>query len=299
VRGLLGVSAAATIWGSTALFARWSGAGPLVTVFWRVAIASAALLVYVHLRGQLKVLPHLGRRMLLGLVLVGILLAFGWAALFTAFAWTTVATAVLLNYLAPVFVAAFTPLATHVPADRRIILPLAVALAGTAAIVGPQALNATGSRNLLGILLAFGSAVVYAVTVLITKRLLAGVPAGLAALTQQSVATVVLLPAVFLLPGPTGAVGWGSVVVLGVVHSGLAVLLFFNGLRVVRADHAAVLTYIEPVAAVMFAALFLKQPLTWYTVLGGAAVVAGGIMVARLGAVPSPESPVLPPPAPA
>lgn len=296
-QGLLGVAAAAIMWGSIPLFARWSGAAPFVTVFWRVTFASAALLVYVLLRGQLKLLPHVGRRTLLGLVLVGILLAVAWAALFTAFTWTTVATAVLVNYIGPVFVAAFAPLATHVSSDRRIILPLVVALAGTATIVGPQALNATGSRNLFGVLLAFASAILYALTVLITKRLLAGVPAGLVAFTQQAVATIVLLPAVFLLPGPKGAAGWGSVAALGVVHTGFAVLLFFSGLRVVRADHVAVLSYIEPVAAVIFAALFLAEPVRWYTVLGGAAVIAGGIMVARLGAVPSPESPALPPPA--
>jgi drug/metabolite transporter (DMT)-like permease len=296
VQGLLGVATAAIIWGSTPLFARWSGAAPLVTVFWRVAFASAALLLYVLLRGQLKLLPHLGRRTLLGLVLLGILSALSWVALFTAFTWTTVATAVLVNYIAPVLVAALTPLAIHVPSDRRIILPLALALAGTAVIVGPQALNATGSRNLFGVLLAFGAAVLYAICVLVNKRLLAGVPVGLVAFTQLTAATIALLPAAFLLPGPVGAGGWGSVVILGVVNTGLAWLLFFSGLRLVRADHVSVLTYIEPVAAVIFAALLLAEPLRWYTALGGAAVIAGGIMVARLGAVPGPESPMLPSP---
>ena len=132
---------------------------------------------------------------------------------------------------------------------------------------------------------------------LVNKRLLAGVPAGLVAFTQMAAATIALLHAVILLPGPVGAGGWGSVAILGVVKTGLAWLLFFSGLRLVRADHVSVLTYIEPVAAVIFAALLLAEPLRWYTALGGAAVIAGGIMVARLGAVPSPESPMLPSPA--
>ena len=113
----------------------------------------------------------------------------------------------LVNYIAPVLVAASTPLATHVPSDRRIILPLALALAGTAVIVGPQALNATGSRNLFGVLLAFGAAVLYAICVLVNKRLLAGVPAGLVAFTQLAAATIALLPAAFLLSGPVGVGG--------------------------------------------------------------------------------------------
>jgi drug/metabolite transporter (DMT)-like permease len=294
VQGFLGVSAASAIWGSTALFARWSWAQPLTVVFWRVALASAALLAYVLMRRELGLLLRVGRRRLLGLLLLGLLLVLGWGALFTAYTCTTVATAILLNYVGPVLVAAFAPLVTHVPSDRRIILPLALALAGMAIIVGPQALTATGSRNLLGILLSLGSAVTYAASVLITKRLLAGVPAGLLALTQQAVATVVLLPVLFLLPTPVGVGGWGSLAVLGVVHSGVAWLLFFRGLRTLRADRVAVLTYIEPVAAVVFAALFLAEPASWFTVLGGAAVIAGGIMVARLGPVPGPGGSGLP-----
>lgn len=294
-QGLVGVSVASVIWGSTALFTRWSGAVPLVIVFWRVALASVALLVYVLVRGELTVLRGVGRRALLGFVVLGLLLVAGWGALFTAYTCTTVATAILLNYIGPVFVAALAPAVTHVPSDRRIALPLALALMGTAVIVGPQALAATGSRNLLGIVLSIASALIYAASVLITKRLLVGVPGGLLALSQQVVAAVILLPVVFLLPSPVGLPGWGSLAILGVMHSGVAWLLFYRGLRVVRADRVAVLTYIEPVAAVIFAGLFLAEPLRWYTVVGGAAVIAGGVLVARLGALPSPEGPALPP----
>ncbi len=288
-KGLAGVSVASIIWGSTALFARWSGAEPLVVVFWRVAIASVALLAYVFVRGEHKVLPRLGKRALLGLVVLGLLLAIGWGALFTAYTRTSVATAVLLNYVGPVLVAALTPMVTHVPSDRRIALPLTLALMGTAVIVGPQALDATGTQNLLGMLLAIVSALTYAASVLITKRLLVGVSPGIVALAQQAVAAVVLLPAALRLPAPVGVPGWGSLVILGVVHSGAAWLLFYTGLRMVRADQVAVLTYIEPVAAVIFAALLLAEPLRWYTVVGGAAVVMGGVLVARLGVPPCSE----------
>lgn len=290
----MGVSVASIIWGSTALFVHWSGVQPLVVVFWRVAFASVALLLYAVVRGEHKALPRLGRRAWLGLVVLGLLLVAGWGTLFTAYTYTSVATAILLTYIGPVFVAVLTPAVTHVPFDRRIALPLALALAGTAVIVGPQALTVTGSGNLLGMVLSIVSALAYAGSVLITKRLLAGVPGGIVAMTQQMVAAVVLLPAAFLLPAPVGAAGWGSLVTMGVAHSGVAWLLFYRGLRVVRADRVAVLTYIEPVAAVIFAGIFLAQPVRWYTAVGGAAVLAGGLLVARLGAVPSPEGPAFP-----
>ncbi|NLE73460.1 MAG: DMT family transporter [Actinobacteria bacterium] len=289
-RGLLCVAGAAIIWGSTPLFARWSGAGPFVTVFWRVVFGSLALLIYVVATGQLRLLRGLSRRTILTLLFLGLLLACGWATLFTAFAWTTVATAILLNYIGPLFVAVFTPLATGASADRRIVLPLGLAIVGTAVIVGPQAFDVAGSRNLFGIIMALVSAGIYAMTVLVNKRVLVGVPPGLAAFVQQVTAAVVLLPVVFFLPGPDGLTGWGSVVTLGVVNAGLAMLLFYKGLRLARTDRVAVLSYIEPLAAVTLAAIFLAEPLTWYTGLGGAAVLAGGIMVARLGDTPVPRS---------
>jgi drug/metabolite transporter (DMT)-like permease len=100
---------------------------------------------------------------------------------------------------------------------------------------------------------------------------------------EHLVASVVLLPAALLLPGPSAPREWGALVVLALVHTVGTGMLFLSGLRHVRADHAAVLTYAEPVSAVMFAALLLGQPVTLAIVAGGIAVVAGGVLVARLG----------------
>jgi drug/metabolite transporter (DMT)-like permease len=61
-------------------------------------------------------------------------------------------------------------------------------------------------------------------------------------------------------------------------------------MRRVRTDHVAILTYVEPVSAIVFAALLLGEALTLPTVLGGLMVVAGGLAVARLEArVEGPE----------
>ena len=68
------------------------------------------------------------------------------------------------------------------------------------------------------------------------------------------------------------------------VHTAFAGFVFLGGLRRVRADHAAILTYVEPVSAVVFAALFLGESLTLPTIVGGALVVGGGVMVARMEA---------------
>jgi drug/metabolite transporter (DMT)-like permease len=84
---------------------------------------------------------------------------------------------------------------------------------------------------------------------------------------------------------PTGGLApYFWLFVLGSIHTALTGILFFYGLKQLRADQAAVLTYIEPVSAITFASLFLGEILTWLTVAGGALVVIGGMLVARIDA---------------
>ena len=108
---------------------------------------------------------------------------------------------------------------------------------------------------------------------------------------EAVVASLLLLPAVLWLPGFTEWQSWVAVLTLGSIHSGIVAFVFLTSLRHVRADHAAVLMYIEPVVAVGLAAAFLGEPLGALTIVGGAAVVAGGALVARLARTPGVEGP--------
>ena len=94
--------------------------------------------------------------------------------------------------------------------------------------------------------------------------------------------------------GPTGAVSYAALVTLGVVHTAGTGIFFLSGLRRVRADHAAIIMYAEPVSAVLFAAALLGEPLTAFTVAGGLMVVGGGVLVARLEPTFGPETSAAP-----
>jgi drug/metabolite transporter (DMT)-like permease len=128
-----------------------------------------------------------------------------------------------------------------------------------------------------------------------SKKILQGVTARALMVVEYTVASVLLLPfSVWLFAqgqGPATAVSYAALATLGVVHTAFAGLLFLSGLRRVRTDHAAILTYAEPASAVVFAAIFLAQPLTAPTLIGGAMVVAGGALVARLEAKDVPIAP--------
>lgn len=286
--GLALIGAAGIIWGTIPLVLRAADGASLIKVFYRVFFAGIVLGGWMAATGGLAEVRRLPRRKLLQLAGQGAILTVNWVLFLTALDLAQVATAELLGYMGPVFVAMLAPLVTGERFDRRIVLPLALALGGIVVILVPKGIAVGGGREALGAGLAFASAITYAVLLLRSKRILHGVSGQALMLVEYTVATMLLLPFVVWLyltgQGPTGAVSYGALAVLGVVQTAFAGMLFLTGLRRVRTDHAAVLTYAEPASAVIFAAAFLGEPLTATTVAGGLMVVAGGAFVARIDA---------------
>lgn len=292
--GLSRIAAAGILWGSIPLLARMVHTSPFVIVFWRVAFAALAFFVYLAARGRLGEVVHSGARRLVVLAGLGIMLGLTWILFFSALALTRVAVAVVVTFTAPVFVALFSPRVTGDAFDRRIVLPLALALAGTVVVAAPTGWALGGGRDALGTALALGSAVTIGIMTAVEKRVLRRTSPEAIMFAKTVVAAVMLSPAVVLLPGPADLREWGALAALGLGLTTFPFVLFLSGLHAVRADQAAVVTCAEPVSAVLLAAAFLAEPLTPSVVLGGLAVVAGGFLAARLSSpviqrVSSPE----------
>jgi len=284
--GLLRVAAAALIWGTIPLVLRFADGASVIKVFYRVLFGGVVLVGWMALTGRLGEVTGLPRRKLLQLVGQGAILCLNWVLFLSALDLTNVATAELLGYTGPIFVAALGPFVTKERFDRRIVVPLALALGGIVVILAPQGLAVSGSRQLLGAVLAFLSALTYATLLLRSKKILHGVSGAALMVIEYTTASVLLLPFVVWLyahgQAPTSAGAYAALATLGVVHTALAGIVFLGGLRRVRTDHAAVLTYVEPVSAVLFAAAFLGEALRVATIVGGAMVVAGGALVTRI-----------------
>lgn len=284
--GLLRVAAAGLIWGTIPLIIRSADGASLVKVFFRILFASVTVGGWMLATGRLSELRGLPREKKKQIVIQGLVLVLNWILFFSALDMTNVATAELLGYTGPVFVAALVPLVTREPFDKRVVLPLALALGGIVVILLPQGLSIDGGRESVGALLAGASAITYAVLLVRSKRLLRGISSAALMMGEYAVGLVALSPFVVAayLRGdvPSSPRAYGALLVLGVVQTALSGFVFLSGLRRVRADHAAVLTYVEPLSAVFFAAAFLREPLSWETFLGGAMVMIGGIAVARL-----------------
>jgi len=286
--GLARVATAGLIWGSIPLILRAADGASVIKVFFRVFFAGVAIAGVLAVNGGWREVLSLSRAKLFQVIGQGLILTLNWFLFLTAIDMTTVATAVLLGYTGPVFVAALAPFVTGEPFDRRVVAPLALALAGIVVIVAPQGLSLESRSELIGAVLAFCSALTYATLLLRSKKILRGISSGALMLVEYTTASVVLAPFVVVAylagnaPSSTGA--YTALITLGVVHTAFAGYIFLGGLRLVRTDHAAILTYVEPVTAVLFAAVFLGEALGVATIVGGAMVIIGGILVARIEA---------------
>ena len=72
-------------------------------------------------------------------------------------------------------------------------------------------------------------------------------------------------------------------ILLGVICTALAYLMWTQGMGMIKVQHGAILGYLEPVSAPLYALLFLGQAISMWTVIGGALIVVAGLLVVLFG----------------
>jgi RarD protein len=294
-QGYLSIIISMLIWGSVGIFVRRAGTDPLVSVTFRVLFAAVAMGVPALLQPK----PSAGssssrsggwRRQAL-LLSSGLGLALNWLFFFKALATTSVTNAVLAYYVAPVLVALSSPLLLGEKLERRTLVATALAFGGVCVMLWqPQRLQGS---DILGIGYGLIAACFYA-SVTVTGRWLADVPPARLVLTQCVTSSLVLVPAVLVSAGAAALAVPASAMlmlaVIGVVHTALALFLYFDGLRTVKVQHVGVLAYLDPVSAVLFAYLFLHEVPTAASLVGGLLVLgSSALLLRRREAVTVPE----------
>ena len=223
------------------------------------------------------------RRKLGLLCLSGAAIGVNWILLFEAYNYTSVATATLCYYLAPMFVILASPLVVGERLTAKKMICVLAALLGMVFVSGVLE-SGGGSSDLKGVLLGLGAAVLYASVVLMNKQL-GDVPAYDRTIVQLGSSAAVLLPYV-LLTEDIGALTFtpgtiGLLLVVGIVHTGIAYALYFGSLMQLKAQTAAILSYIDPVVAVLLSALVLREHMSLLSGLG-AILVLGAAVVSEL-----------------
>ncbi|MDX6666798.1 MAG: drug/metabolite transporter, family [Solirubrobacteraceae bacterium] len=274
--GSLLIAGSALSWGVIPVMVRELTLPALTIVFFRVALSAAAVAAILAVTGRRDLLrPPAATVPALGLVL-----AVHWGLYFSAIKETSVASAVLITYAAPIFIALIAPALLRERVPPLTIAALAVSLGGIAAISLAGGHGGDAVRP-LGVVLALGAAVSYAVLIVLIKRWAAAIDPLTVVVYQDATAAAVLSPALlFTSFGGLDAVGVGYLLALGVLLTGVVGALYIAALRWVPATTAGILAYMEPVSAALVAAALLGQRLTATVIGGGLAIVAAGVTVA-------------------
>lgn len=281
----------AAIWGSSFLFMRMSVVefGALPTAALRVAIASAFLVPLMLWRGlgpQLR--RHWKSILLIGTINSGIpfaLFAFSLLSITTGLS-------AILNATVPLFgaIVAWVWLNDRLNASR--VLGLAIGFLG----VGMLAWDKAGFRPeashlgaVLAVLACLGATVCYALAACAAKRYLTGLSPLVTATGSQLGATIGLaLPAAWLWPAQLpGAQAWLALLVVGVLCTGVAYILYFRLIESVGPARAVAVTFGVPVFAIFYGALFLSEPVTPWMLVCGTVIICGTALSTGLVKLPS------------
>ena len=215
------------------------------------------------------------RQNLWRLLLSGGLIGFNWILLFEAYNYTSVATATLCYYMAPIFVTLAAPIVLRERLTVRKRILSFVALLGMVLVSDILNVGVSDLGELRGIALGLGAAALYASVILLNKKL-CGISAYDRTVVQLGAASAVLVPYVLLTENVTATVfeplSVGLLLVVGILHTGIAYALYFGAMRDLPAQTVAIFSYIDPILAVLLSAFFLGEPL-------GAGVIVGGILI--------------------
>lgn len=258
------------IWGSVGIFVRYIDIPSLEIAFLRAAVAAVFLLIFgIFNRRSNKSLYN--RKNLLLLIASGTAIGLNWVLLFQAYKYTTISNATLSYYFAPVFVVLLSPIVLKERFTAFKLLSVFGALAGLLLILSNQTNASQGQYNhVLGMTFGIVAAVLYAGVVLLNKYIknFSGFDMTF---IQITTAALVLFPFI-ISRGQLHIDGLNTlllVLIIGIVHTGIAYLIYFSAIKNIRAQSAAMLSYIDPVSAILFGTLILGESVNMIQILGG------------------------------
>lgn len=284
-RGSLEMIAAMLISGTIGWFVLMSGQPVLDVVFWRCVFGAVTLLVICTTMGFLRrgILTR-GRFWLA--VLSGVAIVGNWVLLFASYSKASIAIGTAVYNVQPFMLVCLAALFLGERITAQKLLWLAVSFAGMLAIVSAHGTGGEeGSEYLMGIGLALGAALLYAIAALIIKRLV-GTPPHLLALIQVCTGVLLLAPWANLSTLPQQPESWASLLTLGVVHTGVMYVLLYGAIQKLPTALTGALSFIYPIAAIFvdwFAFGHRLELIQWVGVLAILLAAAGMQQGWRLG----------------
>ena len=274
---------AMVIFGTIGIFRKYIPLPSGIVACARGILGVAFLLIFIKVK-KIKMDREAIKKHLAIHLVSGGFIGLNWVLLFESYRYTSVAVATLCYYMAPIFVMIVSPFLLKEKLTGRKMLCVIVALLGMVFVSGVLDGGITDISELKGILFGLGAAALYASVVMMNQKL-REVPTYDKTIMQLGAAAVVLIPYILFVEDlsavtltPLMAI---MLIIVGVVHTGIAYALYFGSMNGLKAQTVALFSYIDPIVAIILSALFLKEPMTVYSAIG-AVLVLGATMISEL-----------------
>ncbi|MBQ5823171.1 MAG: EamA family transporter [Clostridia bacterium] len=271
-RIMLAVSMA--IFGTLAPFVRNVAVSSGELAFYRAIMAAIILGLFLLITRQ-KIPFRTIKKELVLLLFSGVAMGFNWILLFEAYKYTTVSAATLSYYFAPVIVTLVCPLLFKEKMRAKQWICFVMSTVGLVLITGIGD-SQSGTDNLKGILFGIGAAFFYA-TVILLNKFIKNVAGIHRTFLQFIAAIIVLVPYVAFSGGVTLGVldskGWVCLLIVGILHTGITYCLYFSSLKELPGQKAAILSYIDPLVAVLISVTVLGESMSLLQIIGGALIL--------------------------
>ena len=266
--------ASMAIFGTLGPFVRNISVSSGELALYRAVMAAALIAVFLLLTRQRIPFGAIRKELLL-LLLSGMAMGFNWILLFEAYKYTTVSVATLSYYFAPIIVTAVCPILFREKLTGKQVICFIMSTLGLVLITGIGDLNA-GSSHFTGILFGLGAAVLYA-TVILLNKFIKNVEGIHRTFLQFLAAIAVLIPYVALTSGVTlggmNVTGWVCLLIVGLIHTGVTYCMYFSSLKELPGQKAAILSYIDPLVAVLISVTVLRETMTVWQLIGGVLIL--------------------------
>ena len=279
-KSVLMILSAMLIWGTIGLFRRFIPLSSAFLAFYRGILGGIFLLIVMRIKRE-KTAERLPLRTVVRLTLTGAAIGINWILLFEAYNYTTVAVATLCYYMQPTIVILLSPVIFREKLTPKRALCAVFAIIGMFFVSGVIGGGAAQASNLKGIFLGLGAAVLYSIVV-ITNKSTAGIDAYRKTTIQLLSAGSVMIP-YLLLTGGFSSMSFSArtvilLLIVGIVHTGIAYVLYFRSMDGLKAQSIAIFSYIDPVAAMLVSAVFLNEPLSIYHIIGAILIIGSAVI---------------------
>ena len=265
--------ASMSIFGTLGIFVRNIPVSSGELALYRAVLA--VLLISVFLLITKQKIPFANMKKELPLLLAsGVAIGINWILLFEAYKYTTVSVATLSYYFAPVIVTLVCPILFKEKLTKKQFICFFMSTVGLVLITGLGEIG--GGKDFIGILFGLGAAAFYA-TVILLNKFIRNVEGIHRTLLQFIAAVVTLVPYVLLTGGVTlgglNGFGWANLLIVGLIHTGVTYCMYFSSLKELPGQKAAILSYIDPLVAVLISVTILGESMTLWQVIGGVLIL--------------------------